>query len=255
MKILNVFFLIFVFLAALLASYFLVFKKSAHSNDRLIVGTSLDYPPYESVDTATGQPVGVDIDVVHALADRLQKKMVIKNMPFTTLIFGLLSGDVDLIVSGMSPTPKRARMVAFSKPYLQSKGLVVLTKASHFKPEKISDLHEKTVAVNTGYIADIEISKYPEIKAVRLDAPSDCFMALHIGAVDAFVTASVTVEDFLKKNKDSNDFAMMELPNTQEICVMAINKNDKKLLEEINSALQSMRDDGTLQQIQQKWNI
>lgn len=224
-------------------------------NSALIVGTSADYPLYEFIDVKTGKIIGFDIDVVTEIAKRLGKKLKIKDMPFSALIFGLLTNDVDLIASGMSPTQRRARVVSFTQKYLHGAPLVILTKKSHFQPTSVQDLIGKTVAVNLGYVADMHMSTIPGINLIKLDSPAKCFMALDSGSVDAFVCAQSPVKTFLHNNSNADQFATVEINGTGEDCALAVNKQNKQLLNEINLALDAMEKDGTLESFKQKWEF
>ncbi|MBP7854698.1 transporter substrate-binding domain-containing protein, partial [Candidatus Babeliales bacterium] len=104
MKNLKIFIVLFAIIFMVVGMYFHKSTKNVTDSNILIVGTSLDYPPYDFVDTQTGQPAGFDIDVLAELCKRMQKNLIIKNMPFTSLIFGLLAHDIEMIAAGMSPT-------------------------------------------------------------------------------------------------------------------------------------------------------
>jgi ABC-type amino acid transport substrate-binding protein len=256
MKISKIIIIIF---SCLVFSY--IFKWIASSTPTpkdksiLIVGTSPDYPLYEFIDVKTGEIIGFDIDVVTEIAKRLGKKLKIKDMPFSALIFGLLTNDVDLIASGMSPTKRRARVVSFTKKYLHGAPLVILTKKSHFQPKSVQDLIGKTVAVNLGYVADMHMSTVPGVNLIKLDSPAKCFMALDSGSIDAFVCAQSPVKTFLHNNSQADQFATQEIDGTGEDCAFAVNKQNTELLNELNTALESMKNDGTLDSFKQKWEF
>lgn len=224
-------------------------------SDQLVVGTSADYPPYESVDVHSGKIVGFDIEIVEELAHRLNKKLIIIDMPFTSLIFGLLAGDIDMIAAGMSPTQNRAKLVSFTDKYLEGKPLVIFTKAHHFQPKNVTDLTGKIVTVNTGHIADNFMSTQPNVEIIRLDSAADSFMALHVGTVDAFVCALSTVQAFLQKQKNPEHYLYVPIENTGEHCAFAVDKSNRELLQNINKALQSMKADETLSLLQKKWGL
>ena len=221
----------------------------------LVVGTSPDYPPYEFIDVKSGEIIGFDIDVVQEIANRLNKKLQIKDMSFSSLIFGLLTNDVDLVASGMTPTERRSRVVSFTSMYLYGLPLVILTIKSHFEPTSFDDLQGKTVAVNLGYIADMHMSKKSGINLIKLQSPAQCFMALQSGSVDAFVCAQSPIKTFLQSNSHPEQFAVLQIPDTGEDCAFAVNKKNTQLLDEINDALKTMRNDGTLEALKQKWEF
>lgn len=230
------------------------FSKSSRDENVLIVGTSPDYPPYEFINVKTGEVEGFDIDIVKEISHRLGKTLEIKAMPFTSLIFGLLTGDIDMIASGIGPTPQRARLVSFSNLYFQGLPLVILSKVDQFVPKTVADLAGKTVAVNTGYVSDVYMSKQPGVELIRLDSPADCFLALQAGMVDAFVCDQSPIQLFLQQTAHPEQYVMVEISGAGENFAFAVNKNNTQLLQEINSTLDAMMKDGTLTLLQQKWN-
>ena len=237
-------------------SYNFKFGETANNENVFVVGTSLDYPPYEFIDAKTGQAAGFDIDLVHEIAERLGKNLIIKNMSFSSLIFGLLTGDIDVIASGISPTERRAKLVAFSDKYLTGVPFVVLSKVDTLQPKSMQDLYAKSVAVNTGYITDMYMAnQHPNVELIRLDSPAESFLALQTGVVDAFVTSPHTAQTFLQNVSNPEDFFVMQIPDTGEICALAVAKNNEQLLKQINEALHAMSIDGTLEQIKVKWGF
>jgi polar amino acid transport system substrate-binding protein len=255
MKNLKIIFSAIFFLSIVAFFYFFKSTKNNIDKDVLVVGTSLDYFPYEFVDTQTGQPAGFDIEVTAELARRMGKKLIVKNMPFTSLIFGLLSHEMDMIAAGMSATERRARMVLFTDEYVKPKPLAFISKKSVFTPQSIQDLYGKRVAVSTGYIADMKMSEHPEIILTRLENPANCFMALQVGSVDAFVDITTNLGVFLKNHAHPEQFALFEVPDIQESCAFAVNKDNQKLCDQINQTLRLMREDGALNTMQEKWNV
>lgn len=222
----------------------------------LVVGTSPDYPPYEFVDSVSGQIMGFDIDVISEIAHRLNKKIVIKDMPFASLIFGLLSGDIDVIAAGMSPSPRRAKFVSFSEKYIDKDAYVILTIKNRFQPQSLADLTNKDVVVNTGYAAEAYLDKQDiGIHLVRLRSPAEGLIALQSGSVDAFVCAQSTAKAMTQKMDKDNYFAMLVLPDTGDDCAFALSKYATELTEKINVVLASMRIDGTLDILKEKWKL
>jgi ABC-type amino acid transport substrate-binding protein len=256
MKISKIVLILFSCLVVAAIVYQIKFGKQQKDENILIVGTSLDYNPYEFIDQQTGQAAGLDIDIVTELADRVHKKLVIIDMPFTQLILSLLTGEIDMIAAGISPTERRAKLVLFSDAYLQGLPFVVVTKTSQLQPENMQDLQAKVVAVCTGYITDLYMSKdHPTIELVKLDSPANCFLALQTGTVDAFVTSPNSATEFLKNVANPKSFSVMPIPHTGEICAFAVAKNDRKLLQQINQVLEAMNLDGALEKIKQKWGF
>lgn len=247
-------------------SYFFFIKKTdakkngARKDDTVIVvGTSADYPPFAAVDYKTGKIVGFDIDVVSEIALRLGKTVEIKDVPFAGLIFSLLSGDVSVVAAGMSPSKKRAQVVAFSDQYMQPDPFVIIVKKSNNLAANSSisldGLVGKRVSVNSGYTAETYLSEKEGIDLVRLGTPAESIMALKSGAVDAFVCAQSVVNAIFSNRDLLQDLEVAVVPDTGDGCALVVRKDNTKLLDEINVALDAMKRDGTLTGIQAKWNL
>jgi polar amino acid transport system substrate-binding protein len=135
----------FVFIA-LFAALSLVFAIAASAGpvmDRIIkkgellVGTSGAQPPMTAT-TKKGELIGLDIDIAKAMADALGVKIKFVSMPFAKLLPALEANQVNMVLSGMTITPKRNQKVAFVGPYYVSgKGILAVA-------EKYADLQEAT---------------------------------------------------------------------------------------------------------------
>nr|6Y16_A Chain A, Amino acid ABC transporter, periplasmic amino acid-binding protein,Amino acid ABC transporter, periplasmic amino acid-binding protein [Thermotoga maritima MSB8]6Y16_B Chain B, Amino acid ABC transporter, periplasmic amino acid-binding protein,Amino acid ABC transporter, periplasmic amino acid-binding protein [Thermotoga maritima MSB8] len=91
------------------------------SRGYLLVGLSADFPPFEFVDE-NGNIVGFDVDLAKEIARRLGVELKIVDMTFDGLIPSLLTKKIDVIISGMTITEERKKVVAFSDPYFDAGG-------------------------------------------------------------------------------------------------------------------------------------
>ena len=85
----------------------------------LTMGTSADFPPFESVDPS-GEIIGFDIDLAKAIGEELGYEIEVKDMKFDGLIGALQSDRIDFVMSGMSATDERKENVDFSTEYHRS---------------------------------------------------------------------------------------------------------------------------------------
>jgi polar amino acid transport system substrate-binding protein len=86
------------------------------SNGELVLGTPGDFPPF-SVTSEQGDLIGFDISLARELARTMGVNLRIIRLPFGELIASLKAGEVDIIMSGLSVTPKRNMEIAFVGPY------------------------------------------------------------------------------------------------------------------------------------------
>lgn len=217
----------------------------------MIVGISADFPPFSFI--KDGKIVGFDIDIIEEIARRMNKKIEFKNMPFGTLLPSLQLGSIDVIASGLTATPERAKKVFFTTPYLEDGPLVILSKktAPIFT---LDELKNKDVAVNEGYTADQHISKIPDLKIMRLKSPAQAFLALSSGRASAFVTAESTVKPFFDEH-GAEQFQVSAIPGTGENSCLAITPKLPDLHKAIQKELDGMKEDGSLQALRTKWKL
>jgi ABC-type amino acid transport substrate-binding protein len=253
MKIQNIILIVFTFVLVGIF-YKKYWVKASKDHSVLVVGTSADYPPYESIDIKTGQIVGFDIDILHEIANRLGKKLVLQDMPFATLIFALRAGEIDMIAAGMSPTPRRSKFVQFSDTYLDGDGFVIVTQKGKFEPKGLDDLVGKSVVVSSGHTAEAFMEKQKGVNLIRLKDVSLGLVSLQVGSADAFVCSGTVFRSILKK-KNTIELAVFPLVGTGDTCAFALKLDNQKLGYEINKVLSEIKQDGTLEQLKDKWNI
>lgn len=226
----------------------------------VIIGTNAEFPPFSFKDDKD-TILGFDIDVITEVFKRLDKKTVLKDLPFDALIPEIQMGNIHVIAAGITPTPERAQQALFTKPHLTGNPLVIISPiAGQDESGKgvtsLEDLSGKTVIVNEGYLADSFMSEQPEIELIRLSSAlvSDGMLALTNKRGDAFVTAQYSMKPYFEKY-NRNDFNITTIPNTQETSAFAISKHYPDLGHSIQKTLDAMENDGTLNTLRKKWGV
>jgi len=113
----------------------------------LRVGTNADFAPFEFQDVSGKEYQGFDMDLIRAIAKEMGYQADIQNINFDGLIPAMESGNLDVIISGMSINDERKQKVDFSEPYYKS-GLTIVVKKDNTAINKFNDLAGKKVAVN-----------------------------------------------------------------------------------------------------------
>ena len=219
----------------------------------LIVGTNAEFTPFTFKEN--DEIVGFDIDVIHEVANRIGKKVELRNMPFDALIPEIQLGNIHVIAAGMTPTEERAKRVLFTKPFFAGDPLIIVSMDE--KPIKTkNELTGKTVVVNEGYTADYYVSGLEGVNIQRLSTSmiNEGIMALTSGRADAYVAARAPLQPYFKKF-GARKFELEEIPETEETDAIAVSKKHSKLLPSIQAALDAMEEDGTLKMIKEKWNL
>lgn len=110
----------------------------------LVVGTTGTMPPM-NMKTKSGEIVGLDVDLAKMMAAGMGVELRLAPMPFADLLPALEAGSVDMIISGMTMTPKRNLKVAFVGPYFNS-GKCVLSKIETLaKAEEVDVINQADV--------------------------------------------------------------------------------------------------------------
>lgn len=218
----------------------------------LIVGTAAEFPPFEFIEN--DHVVGFDIDLINAVADRIGKKVVLKDMPFLTLIPQAQRGSVHVIAAGLTPTREREQELLFSHPYLSADPLVVVSLAAHAPITSLDDLKGKTVLVNEGFSAEQFMADKEGIDLKRLPTVADAFLSLRSGRAYAFVVAENNVKPFFKQNS-SQEFLVYVIPDTHEKTAFGLSKKYPALKEMIDKTLDDLQQEGFIENLKKRWNI
>lgn len=235
--------------------YFSKHKTTASKNplelDTLIVGTSSDYPPFSFL--KDNEYTGFEIDVAKEVASRLGKTIIFKDMPFTTLIPELQNGTIHMIAAGMTPSPERAKRIAFTRPHFTGDPLVIVTRSQN-KITSLEDLRGKEVVVNEGYTADNYMTEWGGSLLSRLTSPADAFLALKSGRAYAYVDAQAAVLPFFQQYGYEN-FIMIPVPGTGSETALGISLKQPEFKARVQEILDVMQADGILDKLKKKWNL
>lgn len=213
----------------------------------LIVGTSADYPPFESLN-ATNDVVGFDADLMEYIADYMGVTLVWQNMEFDSLVGACTAGTIDVIAAAMFITEDRAAVLQHSIPYLQTQMSVVAMNDSVLAITSLTDLDGYTVGVQTGSVEDDTISDVSGVTVSRFATADLMFVALDTGTVDAIFLDTPVVGVY----ESTYDIKTI-LQLAAELTVLYTGRNADALLIEINAAISAALQDGTIDGLVQTW--
>ena len=108
-----------------------------YANGELVMATNAAFPPYEYYNN--NSIVGIDAEMARAIADKLNKKLVIEDMEFDSIITAVQGGKVDVGVAGMTVTEDRLKNINFSDPYTTSKQVIIVRNGSSSAVASLKD--------------------------------------------------------------------------------------------------------------------
>ncbi|MDD6188638.1 MAG: ABC transporter substrate-binding protein [Clostridiales bacterium] len=208
---------------------------------KLVVLTNASFPPFEYID-GEGNVVGVDIDSVQKMADKLGVKLEIVDMDFDLLIDALKNGKGDIVAAGMTARPDRAEIIDFSKIYI-SMGLKVIVSADT-DIKTFDDLDGKRIAVQEATTADIYAQEnYKNAEILAFKSAIDAGNAVKSGNADCAIIDLLPAE-YMTANSDEID--LMEGLLSAEDTAMGVAKGHEDLLQFVNDCLTEIMESGSL---------
>ena len=220
----------------------------------LRVCTDPSWPPFEFVDEATAQIDGFDIELARLLAARLgagiQAKVV--TVGFDGLYDALLSSRCDAVLSALPYEPMRTQDVAFSVAYFNA-GLVLVASEYTTDIEEVDNLVDQVAGVEWGFVPEGNARQrifFHGLGLRRYDSTGDVLRALQSGEIEAALVDRISALAYLK---ECEGLKLSGPPLTDVNYVIPVRLEAFHLLEETNRALIEMREDGTLEALENRW--
>lgn len=233
---------------------FTVFSLSAFGAQKVInIGTEGVYAPFTFVD-ASGKLTGYDVEVITEAAKRTGLKINFVPTPWDSMFLGLESKKYDIVANQIGKNPDREKKYLFSESYLIS-GAQLIVKDTNKKITSLNDLKGKKVGTSVGSNYNkllTEFDKNKEINLVYYDGDvTQVFQDISLGRIDATVNDRLTIGENVKKlglKVKTVGKPLNEVPS-----FFVFRKDSSDLKAKIDSALLSMKKDGTLGKISKKW--
>ena len=209
---------------------------------QLLVGTDTPFPPFE-----IGKPPdisGFDIEVVNGIAEKLGLEVTYQDTSFDTIFRDVAQGKFDLAVAASTITPEREQTIDFSDPYYEANQALVVKAGSDIATT--ADLGGKTVGAQDATTGEDYANEETDAAQVRgFPEGPDAINALRNDQVEAVIIDQPVALDALESISGGEIEIVEEIP-TGELYGLAIATDNDALREEVNSALQELKDDGTL---------
>ena len=226
---------------------------------KLIMSTNATFPPYEMV--ADGDGVngsgyeGIDIEIAYALADKLGLELVIDDMDFDAALLAVQNNSADMMLAGLSYSEERDEVVDFSDPYATGVQVVIVKEGSDVTLDNLGDYMIGTQRGTTGYLYASDTPEnggYGEDHVIGYDSGVTAVQELINGTIDAVIIDQAPAEEYVAANADAG---LTILPGNwvEEDYCLAVDEGNTALLDALNTALNELIDDGTVQSIIDKY--
>jgi len=217
---------------------------------KIRIAIDLGVPPYGMTDDRL-QPTGLDVDAARLLAK--DWGLEFEHVPTTgaSRIPALQTGKADLVISSLSYTADRAKVIDFSLGYAVIRTVIAAPKSVAVK--SLADLDGKTVGTVRGTTHDTQLTKEgPKgMKLVRYEDDATEAQAFLSGQVDIFSTGEMIVPQIDKKNPARQVEMKFVLDNFK--LGIGVKKDEKRLLDEVNAWISANLKNGRLNELNKKY--
>ena len=218
------------------------------------VAMNAEFAPFESMNEKN-EVQGFDVDLMNAMAEVGHFKVEYKHQPWESLFAALKNGDVDMLASAVTINDERKQTMAFTDPYFEITQVILVPQNKEIK--SVEDLKKaRKVGVVTGNTGDTAVSKIlgsNSDKIARFENVTLVIKELENGGLDAVVSDSAVVGNYLKNNGNKG-FTMVAVPDFEvEHYGIAVRKDDEATLKVLNDALKQVRASGEYDKIFNKY--
>ena len=226
---------------------------------KLIVGTSADYPPYESID-ANGNFVGFDMDLIRAVGEKLGVEVEIRDMPFDSLIASLQEGKIDAVIAAMQATAEREEKVDFTIPYRMTKDAFIGAGNTTLTLNKPEDAAGLTIGAQTGTVQEGWIQKNlvatgltPADKVFSYERADQAALDLASGRLQLVLMDAEPALELAKQN--GLKVLLITEATAEGGKSIAIPEGASDLKAELDRIIQGLINDGSLKALEEKHGL
>jgi len=224
-------------------------RQPEREPDFVLVGVDPNHPPFEYLDSATGEAVGFDLELIALICQANRWRYEVVPTPFQDLIDALNRGDIDIAISAMTITPKRAVLVAFSDPYYLAGQALVVT-AEDTSSSALDDLRGQRVGVVAGTTGEELARSADGLLIYRSNNVAQALSDLAAGDVDAVIADFPTARVIIAEHPG---LEIAQATLNSEYYGIAVRPGDTLRLQRLNDALASLLGGYAYEQLHLKW--
>ena len=215
---------------------------------KLIMSTNAAFPPYEMT-TDSGEFEGIDIETAQAIADKLGLELQIDDMDFDAALLAVQQGKADMVMAGVTVTDERQNVMDFTDSYATGIQSIIVKEDSDIA--SVDDLAGKKIGTQRGTTGYLYCSDdFGDENVVAYDNGLTAVQMLNNGQVDCVVIDNAPAKEFIAANPG---LKLLDTAYVEESYAIGVGKGNTELKDAINTALEELKADGTLQTIVGKY--
>lgn len=239
-----------------LFSFIFLLSGCTEQTETVTVLTSSGYEPYEMIDT-DGNLTGFDIELMEALAAEVGITIEWQDVDFDGIIASLQSGQAEIAIAGISPTEERKESVDFSDVYYNSEaGLTNFLVFNASSPVTgLDDLSGLIVGAQLGTVQAALLDGIKDEYGFTVDfrnSNTQIVEEIKAGRIDVLVVEAVIADSILEANETLAKVGFASSLDDVTGNAIAFAKGSE-YVEQFNEALQTLKDNGTLSELIDKW--
>ncbi len=224
---------------------------------KLIMSTNAQFPPYEMVADGEGFNgtgfEGIDVEIASAIAEKLGLELQIDDMEFDSALMAVQNNTADVMLAGLSYSEERDEVVDFTTSYATGVQVVIVKEGSDVTMDNLGEKMIGTQRGTTGYIYASDTPEnggYGEDHVLAYDNGATAVQALMNDQIDAVIIDEAPADEFVAANE-----GLTILPGNwvEEDYCAAVDEGNTELLNAIDTALQELIQDGTVEEIISKY--
>lgn len=229
-------------------------SQDAQGGDKTyVIYSDNSFAPFEFLDTETNKYIGVDMDILAAIAEDQGFKYEVKNEGFDASMGAVQSGQADAMIAGMTINEERKKTFDFSDGYFEDGQILVVAKDSEITKE--DDLAGKSVATKIGTMG----TEYAEsikdkigFTTVNYEDSPTMYTAIENGTNDACFEDRSVVEWAIKQ-ENLRLKTVGEVINPKEYGFAVKKGENAELIEMFNAGLKNIKESGKYDEILAKY--
>ena len=215
---------------------------------KLTMATNAAFPPYEMT-TDAGEFEGIDIDTAKAIAEKLGLELQIDDMDFDAALLAVQQGKSDMVMAGVTVTDERQNVMDFTDSYATGIQSIIVKEDSDIA--SVDDLAGKKIGTQRGTTGYLYCSDdFGDENVVAYDDGLTAVQMLNNGQVDCVVIDNAPAKEFIAANPG---LKLLDTAYVEEDYAIGVGKGNTELKDAINTALEELKADGTLQAIVDKY--
>lgn len=215
---------------------------------KLTMATNATFPPYEMT-TDAGEFEGIDIETAQAIADKLGLELQIDDMDFDAALLAVQQGKADMVMAGVTVTDERQNVMDFTDSYATGIQSIIVKEDSDIA--SVDDLAGKKIGTQRGTTGYLYCSDdFGDENVVAYDNGLTAVQMLNNGQVDCVVIDNAPAKEFIAANPG---LKLLDTAYVEESYAIGVGKGNTELKDAINTALEELKADGTLQAIVDKY--